>query len=64
MRKARIPWSVRLHAALVKPFSGARWRRVWVRYWESQGISEAEQMRLADESDARPARDEDSQPIG
>ena len=39
-----IPLRVRLHARLVRPFSGRRWRRVWVRYWESQGISEEQQM--------------------
>jgi hypothetical protein len=50
---AGIPLRVRLHAWIVKPFSEDRWRAVWVHYWESQGINEDEQMRLADEADER-----------
>jgi hypothetical protein len=53
MVKGEVPRSVRLHATLVRPFGAARWRAVWVRYWESQGISVAEQMRMAAEADAR-----------
>lgn len=52
-----IPWQVKLHARLVKPFSAARWRMVWVRYWESQGISEEQQMEWADEGHAREAEE-------
>jgi hypothetical protein len=44
-----IPWRVRLHAQLIRPFLKSRWRRVWIRYWESQGVSEEEQMRWAAE---------------
>jgi hypothetical protein len=53
-----IPWRIRLHAWLIKPFSGARWRMVWVRYWESQGISEEQQMEWAAEAEAREAEEE------
>ena len=44
--------SKKIHARLWHPFSKSRWRRVWVRYWESQGIPEEVQMRWADEADA------------
>ena len=47
-----IPLRVRLHAWLIHPFSKTRWRAVWVRYWESQGISEEQQMRWAAEAQA------------
>jgi hypothetical protein len=54
-----IPLRVRLHAKLwnpvgfLPPISGRRWRRVWVRYWETQGISEEQQMEWADEERSR-----------
>jgi hypothetical protein len=49
-----IPRRVRLRARLVYPFSKSRWRMVWVRYWESQGISEEQQMQwAASEQDRR-----------
>jgi hypothetical protein len=55
MDEGGIPLRVRLHARLIWPFSKSRWRRVWVRYWESQGISEDEQMRwAADQDDDSP----------
>jgi hypothetical protein len=57
-RDIGIPLRVRLHAALVKPISGERWRAVWVRYWESQGIPEARQMEWAAEESAREEADE------
>ena len=50
-----IPWRVRLHARLWYPFSKTRWRAVWVRYWESQGIPEDIQMEWADEADEAAA---------
>jgi len=40
-----------MHAWIVYPFSATRWRAVWVRYWESQGISEDTQMQWAAEAD-------------
>jgi hypothetical protein len=52
-----IPWRVKLHARLVWPFSKARWRMVWVRYWESQGISEDEQMEWTAMETAREERE-------
>jgi hypothetical protein len=52
-----IPWHVSLHARLIRPFSKARWRMVWVRYWESQGISEEEQMEWAAMETAREERE-------
>lgn len=42
-----------MHVRLVWLFSRTRWRAVWVRYWESQGISENEQMRMADDAAER-----------
>jgi hypothetical protein len=42
-----------MHARLVCPFPTTRRRAVWVRSWESQGISENEQMRLADDAEER-----------
>ena len=56
-----IPLRVRLHAGLVKPFSAERWRMVWVRYWESQGISEEQQMEWAAEERGREGAGEDRQ---
>jgi hypothetical protein len=55
---SEIPLRVRLHARLwnpvsfLPPISGWRWRRVWVHYWETQGISEEQQMEWAAEADA------------
>jgi hypothetical protein len=46
---------VRLHARVLWPISKRRWRMVWVRYWESQGISEEQQMEWAAEERAREA---------
>lgn len=46
----KIPLRVRLHAKLLWPFSKSRWRQVWVDYWESQGISEEQQMRWGAEN--------------
>ena len=57
MSDAGIPWHVRLHACIVKPFSKAQWRMVWVRYWESQGISEEQQMQWA--AEMRAAEDQE-----
>jgi hypothetical protein len=48
---AGIPWHIGLRARLIKPFFKTRWRAVWVRYWESECISEEEQMRWAAEAD-------------
>jgi hypothetical protein len=56
-----IPWHVKLHAGFIKPFSAARWRMVWVRYWESQGISEEQQMEWAAEELAREAAEESAE---
>ncbi len=48
-----------MHVRLVWPFSRTRWRAVWVRYWESQGISENEQMRMADDAAERESASDD-----
>jgi hypothetical protein len=52
-----IPLRVRIHARLLWPFSKKRWRMVWVRYWESQGISEEQQMEWAAEEREREGGD-------
>jgi hypothetical protein len=49
---AGIPWHVRLRGRLISWFWPSRFRAFWVRYWESQGISESEQMRWAAEAEA------------
>jgi hypothetical protein len=49
---AGIPWHVRLRGRVLWVFSKARWRSFWVRYWESQGISEETQMGWAGEENA------------
>jgi hypothetical protein len=46
-----IPWRVRAHARIVYWLWRPAWRGVWVRYWESQGISEEQQMEWAAEAD-------------
>jgi hypothetical protein len=56
-----IPWHVQLHAWLIKPFSKARWRMVWVRYWESQGIPEDQQMEWSAKELAREAEEEEEE---
>lgn len=53
-----IHWHVRLRGWFFSHFWPSRFRDHWVRYWESQGISEEEQMewaaeeRLEEEADA------------
>ena len=49
---AWIPWHVRLRGRFYSRFWPSRFRAQWVRYWESQGISEEEQMRMVAEADA------------
>jgi hypothetical protein len=46
-----IPWHVRLRGKLLLWFYPRGWRSFWVRYWESQGISEETQMQWAREAD-------------
>jgi hypothetical protein len=48
-----IPWHVRFRAKLLRHVWPDGWRRVWIRYWESQGISEETQMQWATEADER-----------
>jgi hypothetical protein len=58
-----IPWHIRLHGRLLLWLWPSRFRAFWVRYWESQGISEDEQMQWAaeaDEADRLAGRDADS----
>jgi hypothetical protein len=50
MPEEGIPWRVRFAARLWWPISKDRWRAVWVRYWESEGVSEEQQMEWADEA--------------
>ena len=52
MPNTGIPWRVRLRARLWWPISKTRWRGVWVRYWESQGVSEEQQMEWAADAEA------------
>lgn len=62
MADREIPWHVRVHARMVWPFSKTRWRIVWVRYWESQGISEEQQMQWAAEAEAASQESGSRQP--
>lgn len=48
---AGIPWHVRFRGWFLWRFWPARWRSFWVRYWESQGISEEQQMLWAAEAE-------------
>jgi hypothetical protein len=50
--RQRIPWRVRLHARLARSISATRWRAVWVRYWDSEGVSGQTQMQWAAEAQA------------
>ena len=47
-----IAWHVTLRGKLLWWLWRPAWRGYWVRYWESQGISEEEQMQWAAEEDA------------
>jgi hypothetical protein len=49
MSSAGIPIRVRVRARLLWFVSKPRWRTFWVRYWESQGVSEEQQMAWAAE---------------
>jgi len=57
-----IPWHVRLRGSLLRRFRPGSWRAFWVRYWESQGISEEEQMEWAAEEDAAEAASSNGDP--
>ena len=46
------PWHVTLRGNLLWLLWRPAWRGYWVRYWESQGIFEEEQMQWAAEEDA------------
>jgi hypothetical protein len=50
---AGIPWHVRLRGWFYSRFWPSRFRDHWVRYWESQGISEEQQMEWAAEADEK-----------
>jgi hypothetical protein len=46
-----IPWHVKLRGWILARFYPRAWRGFWVRYWESQGISEEQQMEWAAEAE-------------
>jgi hypothetical protein len=50
---ACIPWHVRFRGWFFSCFWRSRFRVHWVRYWESQGISEEQQMEWAAEAEER-----------
>lgn len=46
-----IPWHVTLRGKLLWWLWRPAWRGFWVHYWESQDISEEQQMEWAEEMD-------------
>jgi hypothetical protein len=52
-----IPWHVYFRARLLWLFYRGARRGFWVRYWESQGINEEQQMRWAAEADEEEGHD-------
>jgi hypothetical protein len=55
--RAGIPWHVYARARFLWLFRRSHWRDFWVRYWESQGIPEDEQMEWAAMETAREERE-------
>src|SRR5918999_2380501 len=56
MSAGDIPRRVRVKASVLWAFWRRRWRDHWVTYWESQGMSEEEQMELALAEETRQAQ--------
>ena len=54
---AQIPWHVTLRGRLLWWLYRPAWRGYWVRYWESQGISEGTQMDWAAQAEERERLD-------